>query len=244
MFKQKLPTYTNKFLNFKNWLSFETDHYIFFYVKNSEAEKDILKIAEIQENAFKKITTNLSLDIPKKKITYYFYPDKKLKKKLMGDEWYAQSIHNEFCVHVLYTKNIKPIGPHEDTHLLTLSWGLSWNFLQEGLAEYMVGGHAWDGTSHSEYVKEGLKKKYDMYPSHQLSKEDWYNTPDDKAIYYYSLAGAWVNFLITKFSLESLVLLYKNTARNMSKDEIKAQYKKVYGKTVEELEKLFLAWIQ
>lgn len=242
MFDQKLPTYKTEFLDFKDWLRFETAHYIFFYTKNSEAEKDILKISEIQENSFKKIITSLTLNIPKKKITYYFYPNKELKKNLMGDDWYAQLIYNEFRIHVLYTKDIKPIGPHEDTHLLTLPWGLSWNFLQEGMAEYMV-GHAWDGMSHIEYVKEGLKKGYDMYPSHQLSKEDWYNTPDDKAIYFYSLAGAWVNFLITEFSLVSFILFYKSTTRDMTKDELRDKYKKVYGKTIEELEKLFLARI-
>ncbi|MDQ5957167.1 MAG: hypothetical protein QG614_142 [Patescibacteria group bacterium] len=76
----------------------------------------------------------------------------------MGDPWYVQSIYNEYCVHVLYTSDHNPISPHEDTHLMTLTWGLSTPFIQEGLVEYMV-GHAWDKKSHSEYVKNGLAKR-------------------------------------------------------------------------------------
>lgn len=138
MYPQNLPTYTHKFLEYKDWIKCETTHYIFNYTSGSEAEKDIEVIKETQENAYKKITSFLKLEKDENKIEYYFYPDPKTKKDLMGDDWYAQSIYNEYRVHVLYTADDKPIGPHEDTHLLTLCYGLSMPFIQEGLADYMV----------------------------------------------------------------------------------------------------------
>ena len=134
MEKQNLPTYTHVFLDDNRWLTRETDHYIFHYFPDSEAEKDIEMIVAMQENAFKKIVNFLNIEPPKKKIEYYFYPDEEIKKALMVDDWYAQSILDEFRIHVLYTSDIKPIGEHDDTHLLSLPWGISIRLLQDGLA--------------------------------------------------------------------------------------------------------------
>lgn len=39
MHPQNLPTYTHKFLEYKDWTKYETDHYIFYYADKSEAEK-------------------------------------------------------------------------------------------------------------------------------------------------------------------------------------------------------------
>ncbi len=237
-YQQNLPTYTHKFLSYCGWIILESPHYIFYFTAGSEAVKDIEIIKNTQEAAFEKIITTLTVPIPDTKIRYYIYPDQVTKKELMGDEWYAQSIYNELCIHVLYTKEDKPIGPHEDTHLLTLPWGLSWNFIQEGLAEHMV-GHAWDGTLHTEKVNEGIVKGYELKPSLQLSSQAWYDTPDDLAIYYYSLAGSWVTFLIDTFGLKTFELFYRNTNRDMSEEAIKDAYTQFFNTDIHELEQRY-----
>ena len=146
-YKQHLPDYIHKFKEDTRWKSYETEHYIFNFFPDSVAEKEIKDISERQEQAYTKIISFLNIPEPIQKITYYLYPDEETKKELMGDDWYAQSIYAENCVHVLYTEEIKPIGEHEDTHLLSLSWGLSIPLFQEGLAEYLV-GYNWYGESH------------------------------------------------------------------------------------------------
>jgi hypothetical protein len=94
-----------------------------------------------------------------------------------GDDWYAQSIYNDFCVHTTYNNKDKVIGPHEDTHLLTLSWGLAIGFFQEGLAEYMV-GHDWYGDSHDERVCKALEKQVLPPFETMFTHQAWLDTPD------------------------------------------------------------------
>ncbi len=233
MEKQNLPTYTYNFLNDNRWLTRETDHYIFHYFPDSEAEKDIEMIVVTQEKAFEKIIAFLNTKLPKKKIEYYFYPDEETKKKLMGDDWYAQSIRDEFRVHVLYTKDIKPLGEHEDTHLLSLPWGISIGFFQEGLAEFMV-GHAWDGKSHISYVKEGYANN--LYPplSDFFEHEAWLQTDDSKPLFFYSLVGAFTTFLISNYGKDKFKELYENTHRDISKTANLTVFENIYG-SIEEM---------
>lgn len=120
---QKLNNYTEKYLNYKKWLKKETNHYIFYYLKNTISEKNINQISKKQENAFKKIVDFLKIKPPKNKIRYYIYPNGKIKKELMGDNGYAQSVYHNKTILIIYNKKINPLGEHEDTHILTLSWG-------------------------------------------------------------------------------------------------------------------------
>jgi hypothetical protein len=237
--KQKLESYGHEFLNYRDWVIVESPHYIFHFTPDSDASHDIEHIEDVQEAAFEKIIKTLGLPLPRKKISYYFYPDLEFKKTLMGDDGYAQAVYEEFCIHVLYDRSHKLIGPHEDTHLLSLPWGLSWNFLQEGLAEWMVGS-AWDGNSHQHHVRKGLRIGLPLKPSQQLGSEDWYKTPDAECMYYYALAGLWTTFLINNFGLETYKKLYMGTDRSMPPEIIKKKYRECYGRSVEDLEATFL----
>ena len=238
MEKQNLPTYIHDFLNERRWVIRSTEHYIFRYFPKSEAEIDIDRIVMIQEKAFAKITNFLSVLPPKRKIGYYFYPDEITKKSLMGDNWYAQSIRDEFRIHVLYTKDIKPVGEHEDTHLLSLPWGISIGLFQEGLAEFMV-GHAWDGRTHLSYVKEGYQKQLYLPLSEYFRHTAWLETNDSMPLYYYSLAGSFITFLLNAYSKQKFEDCYKNMRRAASKSENLATFNKIYG-SLETIEKEFM----
>ncbi|MBP9842514.1 MAG: hypothetical protein KBC62_00760 [Candidatus Pacebacteria bacterium] len=234
MFEQNLPTYIHAFLSYDGWLTRESPHYVFHYTKDSEAEKDIVHIEEVQEQAYKKIINILKSPTPVKKIEYYYYPDSETKTKLMGDDWYALAILNEWCVHVLYTKEDKPIGPHEDTHLLSLHLGQATPFIAEGLADYMV-GHAWDGTSHLEYVQQGRALGLDLNPAHYLTPQNWFNTPDEHAIIFYSLAAAWTKYLIDTYGLDTYLSFYLQVKRSYTGEEVTALYAQIFETTLDEL---------
>jgi len=156
----------------------------------------------------------------------------------MGDDWYAQAIYAEFRVHLLYTETIKPLGEHEDTHLLSLPWGLAIGFFQEGLAEHLV-GQAWDGKSHLEHVREGYNKN--IYPSLTdfLDHQAWLKTDDSLAIYFYSLAGSFVSFLITTFDKDRFESFYRQLNRNNTKQQNSQLFQSVYGKSIGEVEIAF-----
>lgn len=215
-----------------------SSHYIFHYFSNSEAERDIEYIVEIQETAYKKIIVFLEIDAPNQPIEYFFYPDGQTKKELMGDDWYARSIYNEFRIHILYTKKDKPIGEHEDTHLLSLSWGLAIGFLQEGLAEYMA-GRAWDGTAHAKYCKEGYEQQY--FPSIRIlfDHKEWMERSEINMIYFYSLAGAFAAYLIRTYGKERFKSLYHKISRKHSRNQNSIVFREIYGKTIDEMETEF-----
>lgn len=238
MFEQQLPSYIHTFENDSRWRTRASHHYVFHYFENSVAEKDIDHIVERQENAYVKILSFLNVSEPGRPIEYFFYPDEQTKKELMGDDWYAQSIYNEFRVHVLYTEKDKPLGEHEDTHLLSLPWGQSIAFFAEGLAEYMV-GRAWDGASHLQYVREGYEKK--LYPPLEnfMRHDAWLETDDTQAIYFYSLAGAFTSFLVSRSGKEKFQMVYKQLSRKNTKEENNAICELVFGMTLPSLEKAF-----
>lgn len=235
MYIQHLPNYKHNFEHYKQWVTSESPHYIFHYFPNSQAQKDIKNIINTQEKSYQKITGFLNTTNNYKKIEYFFYPNKKIKKKLMGDDWYAQAIYNEFRIHVLYTRKDKPIGSHEDTHLLSLSWGLSTGFLQEGLAEYMV-GHAWDGVTHIDYCKKAYNEKCFKNILDLFDHNKWMILSEKNLIAFYSVAGLFVNYLINKYGKKKFENLYQNTQRQLSSLQSNNIFYNIYKKNIKEIE--------
>jgi|SRR3989344_3724232 len=239
---QLLPTYRHLFEKDNRWCKQETEHFVFCYFKGSEAHKDIDSIKNIQETGFSNIIKTLKIRVPDKKIFYYFYPNKKIKKNLMGDDWYAQAVISEFCVHVLYTKKIKPTGPHEDVHLLTSGWGDSVGFFEEGLAEYFV-GYAWDNRPHVFYVNEGVRKKYYLPIRRFFLHQTWLDTDDNLAIYFYSLAASFSKFLIENYGLDKYIKVYKKLKRQNTELKNLNIFRKNYSLDIDKMEKSFYLWI-
>lgn len=241
---QHLPTYIHAFETYDNWLKKEAGIYHFFYTPDSSAEKDIEHIMTTQLSACKKVTEFLNLRIEElpSRIEYYFYPDIDLKKKLMGDEWYAQAIYGEMRIHTLYTNEIKPIGPHEDTHLLSLPLGLAVGFIQEGLAEYMV-GRDWYGNDHAGVIKEGIKNDWVKLKPELLTEHSaWLSTDDAYARHFYALAATFTKFLIETFGKESYLHLYKMLDRN-DPEENRLVYVKIFNLSPHELIKKYQEFI-
>src|ERR1035437_1791008 len=133
-YNQFIENYKEYYKKYKKWSKKETDHYVFYYLENNFIKKEINKIARTQENARKKILSFFNVK-NSKKIKYYIYPDEHTKSDFMGNLVYAQSIYNDYSVHIVYNKKIKPLGAHEDTHLISLKFGLATSFFAEGLAE-------------------------------------------------------------------------------------------------------------
>ena len=98
---------------------FETEHYIFNYGENSCAEKDIEKIADMQEKCLECICNTLKTT-PSFKIRYYLCDSPEEVGRAYGD--------NETCngfadipdkIYAVYNENVKCIGFHEDAHVVS-----------------------------------------------------------------------------------------------------------------------------
>lgn len=233
-YEQNIPFYITKFRDCP-WKIYESDHYIFHVEAKSLAEKEIEKIKEIQESAYTKIIQTFKFQEPRQKIKYYFYPSQDKKAELMGDDWFAQAIYNEFEVHAVYDEKDRVIGEHEDTHLLSLPWGLSIGLFQEGLAEYMVGKN-WFGEDHDKVAFEGLEENVLPTVSDMMEHEKWLNLSDEHAIYHYGFVGSFTKYLIENFGKEEFKELYQNTSRTKTKEENIKVFTKIYQISPEEME--------
>ena len=79
-----------------------------------------------------------------------------------------------------------------------------------------------------------------MFPSKYLTKEDWFNTDDNHAIYFYSLAAEWTKYLIDSYGLEKYVTFYKNISRESSDMDVLHAYIDSFGLAVDEIERGFM----
>ena len=230
LIKQFLPTYKKDFKRDLRWVTKETTHYILQYFPNSVAERDIEVIKETQEKSFEKIINFLSIEKPNKKIEYYFYPDKETKIKLMGDGGYVQAIFKDFTIHSLYTDEHKPIGEHEDTHLLSLPLGLATGFFVEGLAECLSWDRVVMGKTKEEWLREGVDK---ILPIEKIvTHKDWMNTPNDNFMYYYSFAGFFVKKLIEEFGINLFKDFYKEINRDMEFEDLDRVFVKFFKEDI------------
>ena len=180
---QDISWYRNNYLNV-NLIKEETPHYFFYFPKESLAEKNIKSIIDIKEVHYEKVLNWLKLN-NNRKINYYLYSSLKEKEFLMGDNspgnaiWEELEIENrefnskKFEIHVVYNEKCKFIGEHEDTHLLSLPWGLSIYLFCEGLAQYMEDSFMGEDL---HVVAKKLLQKNELYSLEWLfSNNNWNN---------------------------------------------------------------------
>lgn len=239
---QDISWYRNNYLNI-NLIKEETPHYFFYFQKESLAEKNIKSIIDIKEVHYEKVLNWLKLN-NNRKINYYLYPSLKEKKFLMGDNslgnaiWEELEIENresnskKFEIHVVYSEKCKFIGEHEDTHLLSLPWGLSIYLFCEGLAQYMENSFMGEDL---HVVAKKLLQKNKLYSLEWfLANNNWNNVD---SIVIYPQVGSFIKYLIESYGKENFKKVYQSTSRKKETAENSLEINKVYQKNINQLEK-------
>lgn len=199
--------------------TFETEHYLFHFNKGSLAEKDIVKISKTQEKCFKKITELLNI-YPKFKINYFLI-DTPEKVGIIYDQ-VMNCNDNEPCngfniapnkIYCVYNENIKCIGLHEDTHIISYTKLKPQSaFLREGLAMFM--DKTWKGIKNEKCIFDILQQGYKM---------DIYKFFDNKYFFKidcnisYPLAGAFVSCIINNYGLNMFLTELYYTQKDYTK---------------------------
>jgi hypothetical protein len=227
----------------------ESPHYLFHFGKETLASRDIDDIIRLKESHHEKITRWLGAG-SNKKIDYYIYPDIKEKLLLMGDDAPGNVIWEElvidekgvipskFEIHVVYNERCKFVGEHEDTHLLSLPWGLSIYLFCEGLAQFMEDGFMGEEL---HIVSKRLRADNRLYPIVFLcSNHNWEKV--DPAIIYPEV-GSFTRFLIDKYSKERFEEVYRSTSRHHDLVGNMDRVERVYGKDISRLESEWLDYI-
>ena len=208
-----------------------TKHYIFNYEARSLAEKDIERIAKEQERCFKKICDTLKVNY-QDKIQYYFLATPEEVGKIYGIDELINgfAVCGENKIYAVYNENIKCIGPHEDTHIISFVINMpKSSFIVEGLAMYFdekwwgVDNEIWSAYYKEEYTELSIEKLFD---------NDQFESLDCEITY--PLAGAFTKYLIDKFGITKYIDLYK------VKDDIKNNdFKRIFNYEIYELETMF-----
>ena len=218
-----------------NWIIRESEHYKFHYHNNSIAGNMIDEIIEEQEYCFNHISKVLSIDFTMK-INYYLCDSREEVGFLYGDNdpcnAFARKPNDIFAV---FNEEIKCIGYHEDSHILSYSIGTPQQvFIREGLAMYFD-KHHW-GISNSNWVSYYIHNDKYINISKLTSNEEFYNNPWNIT---YPIAGAFTDYLITTYGIDKYIEFYKILDTNFNED-----FYNVFGIDINEFETNFIRYIK
>jgi len=237
-FIQNLPWYKTEYLN-QEWKKEESLHYTFYFKNESLAEQNIKDIVKLKESHYSKITQWLGIE-NNKKINYYLYPSLKEKVTLMGDNSPGNAIWEEldsdnnpkkFEIHTIYNEKCKFISEHEDTHLLSLPWGLSIYLFCEGLAQYMENSFIGEDLHVSAKNLSPKKKLYQI--KFLCANNNWENI---EPATIYPQVGSFAKYIIETYGKEKFKELYQNTSRNYDTPKNLLEIEKIYEKNINQLE--------
>jgi hypothetical protein len=235
---QNILWYKSDYLN-QSFDKEESFHYVFYFPKDSLAEKDIKEIVELKEKHYSKIISFLELKNGRK-IDYYIYSSIKEKTLLMGDDspgnaiWQEleDNIPKEFEIHVVYSEKCKFVGEHEDTHLLSLPWGLSIYLFCEGLAQYMEDNFM---NKDLHLISKELLNENKLYSLQWLCDNNNWENVEPTTIY--PQVGSFTKFLIEKYGKGEFKEVYQNTSRNHDISKNLFEIERVYSKDINQLER-------
>ena len=140
--------------------SFCTEHYVFHFRSGSCAAREIEQIAAEQERCFRTIEETLRIPFTHQ-IQYFFADSPEENGRILEELFCMYAPGNGFAVgpnnvFAVCNDQIKCIGAHEDTHLISYAFcDPACEFLSEGLAMLMDG--QWWGEPNAEWVKRFLQ---------------------------------------------------------------------------------------
>lgn len=187
--------------------TYTTEHYVFHYRKGSFAEKEIQTISETQEKSFSKICSVLNVVYPQR-INYYFTDSPEAIGRAVWNEdlpCNGVALCGRNKIYAVYREDIKCIGSHEDTHLIShvLNYPES-DFVVEGLAMSIDG--LWWGLPNETWVSYYKTKHPDLSVKDLFDNNTFAKTGD---VIAYPVAGAFSKFLMDTFGMESYLDFYK-----------------------------------
>lgn len=213
--------------------TYETSNYIFHFREKSTAERDILKIAQIQESCYAYISAVLKT-VPDFKIEYFLCETPEEVGRVYGDDDPCNgftALPNK--IYAVYNEEVRCIGFHEDAHVISyLINRPNSRAVREGVAMYFDrkwwGIHNLDWTGH--FIKTG------KYISVKELFDDEVFSSSDCSITY-PIVGAFTEWLISSYGADKYLKFYKyeNPAEALAL---------VYNQTLEELSKAFADYVQ
>ena len=212
--------------------TYRTEHFIFYYVEGSLAEKDILEISERQEKCYREICNALKveLDYP---AHYYLFNSAYDLNRYNGSEGLYGFFSPPDVICATYCDHIDMTDYHETVHLISRLLGRPESkAVQEGLAVSF--DHEWSDVECIGWAVWFLRRDGFLKVAELLDNEEFKKQPGN---YIYPLMGAFTEWLINTFGMEKYREFYQYT------DSVEGM-RDVYGKSPGELNELFVEYVK
>ena len=208
---------------------YETLNYIFYYQENSTADRDILKIAQIQQSCYEYICSVLKTT-PTFKIEYFLCETAEDVGRVYGDNEPCNgfaSLPNK--IYAVYNETTQCIGFHEDAHIISYTINRpNCPAIREGLAMYF--DRKWWGIQNIDWVGYLLKIDKMISIDELLDSEVFFSY--DCSITY-PIMGAFTDWLISSYGIDKYLEFYKH-------DNTQGALALTYKKSVKDLSKSFI----
>ncbi|HUU28631.1 MAG TPA: hypothetical protein VM123_12545 [archaeon] len=219
----------------------ETENFIFFFRESYISREQIEKLADINE---KSIAFNLNLFkndklVWRKTFTAYF---RDYDSKLFFVHHWGRGFSSGGSTYMVYDGEIPDYGlaVHENAHeLINGNWGNSTSFMDEGIAMYAEAQAVDKDKNHLQviqYLKQG-----ELFPVKEMLTLDIGSS--NKTHIAYPVSGSFIEFLIRSYSLRHLKEAFKLEIRPEEEKRNEDTWIKVFGKSIDELEKEWLHWL-
>ena len=212
---------------------YETQNYIFYYQDNSTADRDIVKIAQIQQSCYEYICSVLKTT-PAFKIEYFLCETAEDVGRAYGDNEPCNgfaSLPNK--IYAVYNEATQCIGFHEDAHIISYTINRpNCPAIREGLAMYF--DRKWWGIQNFDWVGYFIRNDKIIPIDELLDNEVFF--ANDCSITY-PIMGAFTDWLIANYGMNKYLDLYKY-------EDTKKAIVIVYEKSAEELNQAFIDYVK
>jgi len=214
----------------------ETENFTFHYTPGDQVEVARSEAYHRWAVAF------LGVACPKK-VDYYKLKDRDQFVRL-SDSWGTGfAVVEEFGVWTYL-----PWQNHECFHLYSLLIGHPPVFFSEGIAvAYQVDPSQGDFEAREKNgervhdIARRYKEEGRLYPvANILDRTGWYASDYTTT---YVQAGSFVRYLADLYGIEPLKEVFRKVGRNDERADVKAKFAAIYGRTIEDVEKNWLAFL-
>ncbi len=217
-----------------NWITYESENYIFNFHKGSVAENKIKEIIQLQERVFKFICNVLKVNF-NYKIKYYLCNSPTEVGELCGD--------NEPCngfarrpneIYAVVNQNIECTGYHEDAHIISYALAVPLQaFMREGLAIYF--DKQWYGISNFSWANYFIKNDKYIRITKLMKNEEFFKYSCKLT---YPIAGAFTEYIISLYGIEKYKKFYMKITEDFEKVCLD-----IFNIEFDELEKNFIQYV-
>jgi hypothetical protein len=213
----------------------ERGHFVFYYIDgDSCVESRLEDIGARRERAYKELAAKINPAF-KDKVAVYLLPDADTKTAYTVHWGMGWAVGN--MLFEIYNEKERLDPNHELVHIIGHSVGNPPALFDEGLAAYMQEGERWDDYHIDSWCKAFAGADL-LIPVSQLFTFTEIGSDKSKPGIAYPEAASLVKYLVETYGLDKFMIAFRELK---SGDADRGRFAKIFGASLEEVEKAWLA---